>query len=179
MPWALFSESTRLAFFTAVTSVDSTGLPEAAVATGTMAIAAKLPGFEASVGTAAQPAPNWSPAAIAEPDMGAIDGAGAGAAADAAGAGAAAGAVPPPQAESETVQIAAAVATANLMVRMEKPFRKGESGRSTFRRRHSSAESDPFSVSDSGPPCPGAVIGVRSGRAGWMGLDQREIPTNG
>ncbi|MDT0352490.1 hypothetical protein [Pseudonocardia charpentierae] len=102
--------------------MDSTGLPEAAVATGTLAIAAKLPGFEASVGTAAQPAPNWSPAAIAEPDIGAIDGAAIGAAADAAGAGAAAGAVPPPQAESETVQIAAAVATANLMVRMEKPF---------------------------------------------------------
>ena len=74
MPCALLSESTRLAFFTAVTSVDSTGLPDAAVATGTLAMAAKLPGFEASVGTAAQPAPNWSPAAIAEPD-GAIDGA--------------------------------------------------------------------------------------------------------
>jgi hypothetical protein len=33
-------------------------LPEAAVATGTLAIASKLPGSDASVGTAAQPAPN-------------------------------------------------------------------------------------------------------------------------
>ena len=74
MPFALLSESTRLAFFTAVTSVDSTGFPDAAVATGTLAMAAKLPGFDASVGTAAQPAPNSSLAAMAEPD-GAIDGA--------------------------------------------------------------------------------------------------------
>ena len=43
IPCALLSESTRLAFFTAVTSVDRTGLPDAAVATGTFAMAAKLP----------------------------------------------------------------------------------------------------------------------------------------
>ncbi len=112
MPFALLSESTRLAFFTAVTSVDSTGFPDAAVATGTLAMAAKLPGFDASVGTAAQPAPNSSLAAMAEPD-GAIDGA-IGAAAGAGGAGAAAGAAPPPQAESETVQTAAAAKEAKF-----------------------------------------------------------------
>ena len=87
MPFALLSESTRLAFFTAVTSVDSTGFPDAAVATGTLAMAAKLPGFDASVGTAAQPAPNSSLAAMAEPD-GAIDGAvGAAAGAERGGRG--------------------------------------------------------------------------------------------
>src|SRR5215218_9829786 len=107
MPCALFSVSTRLAFLTAVTSVDRTGLPDAAVATGTFAMDAKLPGFDASVGTAAQLAPKFSPVAI-----GAIDGAGAiGAAADGAGAGAEAGAAPPPQADSETVQTAAAATT--------------------------------------------------------------------
>src|SRR4051812_33959234 len=100
MPCALFSASTRFAFFTAVTSVDSTGLPDAAVATGAFAIDAKLPGLEASVGTAAQPAPKFSPAAIADAE-GAIEGAGAaGAAADGAGAGAAGGGGPPPQAGS-------------------------------------------------------------------------------
>src|SRR3954469_17801827 len=106
MPCALFSASTRFAFFTAVTSVDRTGLPDAAVATGTFAMDAKLPGLEASVGTAAQPAPKFSPASIADAD-GAIEGAGAGAAADGAGAGAVAVLDPPPQADSETVQRAA------------------------------------------------------------------------
>ena len=42
----MFSESTSPAFLTAVTSVDSSGLPDAAVATGTWAIAWKLPGFD-------------------------------------------------------------------------------------------------------------------------------------
>ncbi|GHJ54299.1 hypothetical protein Nm8I071_36060 [Nonomuraea sp. TT08I-71] len=51
-----------MAFFTAVTSVDRTGLPDAAVATGTFAIASKLPGLAGSVGTAAQPEPNWAEA---------------------------------------------------------------------------------------------------------------------
>ncbi|GAA3284243.1 hypothetical protein GCM10020218_042090 [Dactylosporangium vinaceum] len=35
-------------------------MPEAAEATGTFAIASKLPGLAGSVGTAAQPAPNWA-----------------------------------------------------------------------------------------------------------------------
>src|ERR1700712_2719413 len=55
---AVFSGSPRPACLTAVTSVDSSGLPEAAVATGTWAMAWKLPGLAESVGTAAQPAPN-------------------------------------------------------------------------------------------------------------------------
>jgi hypothetical protein len=105
--------------------LDSTGLPEAAVATGTLAMAAKLPGFDASVGTAAQPAPNWSPAAMAEPE-GDIDGAiGAAAGADGAGSRCHGRAAPPPQAVSETVAAAAAAATANLRVRMGKPFQEG------------------------------------------------------
>jgi hypothetical protein len=88
------------------------------VATGTFAIAAKLPGFDGSVGTAAQPAPN-SPVAVA----GAIDGASAGAAeaaaagAAAAGAGAGAGAAVP-QADNETAQTEAAVTTANFRARI-------------------------------------------------------------
>src|SRR3954453_13348166 len=52
--WPL-SESTRLAAVTACTSVDSAGLALAAVATGTVAMPAKLPA--PSVGTAAHPAP--------------------------------------------------------------------------------------------------------------------------
>src|SRR5690349_856090 len=97
MFWAVLSESTRPACLTAVTRVDSSGLPDAAVATGTLAIAAKLPGFDASLGTAAQPGPN-SPETAA---CGAIDGAAAGAgagAAEGAAAGAGAGAVAVPQA---------------------------------------------------------------------------------
>jgi hypothetical protein len=93
-------------------------LPDAAVATGTFAIAAKLPGFDGSVGTAAQPAPN-SPVAVA----GAIDGASAGAAEGAAAgaaapAGAGTGAAAVPQADSATAQTEAAVTTANLRARM-------------------------------------------------------------
>src|SRR5919112_1052053 len=56
---AVFSESTRPACLTAVTSVDSTGLFDAAVATGSCAMPAKLPGSAESVGTAAQPAPKF------------------------------------------------------------------------------------------------------------------------
>src|ERR671916_262767 len=81
--WALLNESTSLACLTAVTSVESTGLPEAAVATGTLAIASKLPALAGSVGTAEQPAPN-SPSIMAGAELGAasaVDGAGAGAAA--------------------------------------------------------------------------------------------------
>ncbi|GAB7045728.1 hypothetical protein JCM9534A_08540 [Catenuloplanes indicus JCM 9534] len=43
---------------TALTSVVSSGLPDAAVATGTCAIAWKLPAFAGSVGTDAHPGPN-------------------------------------------------------------------------------------------------------------------------
>src|SRR4051794_11784669 len=57
----VFSESTRLAVVNACTSDDSAGLPLAAVAAGTAAIAAKLPG--PSEGTAAQPEPK-GPAAF-------------------------------------------------------------------------------------------------------------------
>ena len=101
---ALFSESTRPASVTAPTRVDSTGLPDAAVATGTLAMAAKLPGFDASVGTAAQPAPNC----LAGGHRGAIDGA----AIDGAAAGGAACAIGGrsralPHADSETVNTAA------------------------------------------------------------------------
>src|SRR6188472_792562 len=110
MSWAVLSESTRFACLTAATRVDSSGLPDAAVATGTCAIAAKLPGFDGSVGTAAHPAPN-SPVAVA----GAIDGASAGAAEGAAagaaapaGAGTGAGAAAVPQADSATAQAEAA-----------------------------------------------------------------------
>src|SRR3954447_6273845 len=124
MSWAVLSASTRFACLTAATRVDSCGLPDAAVATGTLAIAAKLPGFDGSVGTAAQPAPN-SPVAVA----GAIDGASAGAAegaaagaaaagAGAAGAGAGAGAAAAPQADRETAQTEAAVTTANFRARI-------------------------------------------------------------
>src|SRR3712207_702169 len=62
---AVFSESTRPASLTAETSVDSTGLFDAAVATGSWAMPAKLPGSDESVGTAAQPAPKF----IIEVDM--------------------------------------------------------------------------------------------------------------
>src|SRR4051812_41633507 len=114
MFWAVLSASTRFACLTAATRVDSCGLPDAAVATGTLAIAAKLPGFDGSVGTAAQPAPN-SPVAVA----GAIDGASAGAAEGAAAAaGAGAGAAAAPQADRETAQAEAAVTTANFRARI-------------------------------------------------------------
>jgi hypothetical protein len=64
MPWALLSESTRPALPTAVTRVESTGLCDAAVATGSVAIPSKLPG--PSFGTAAQADPNTAPEAIIE-----------------------------------------------------------------------------------------------------------------
>ncbi len=50
--------STRPAFFTAVTSVDSSGLLEAAVATGSLAMPSKLPA--PSFGTEEQAGPNGS-----------------------------------------------------------------------------------------------------------------------
>src|ERR1700761_6329796 len=55
MPLAEFSVSTRPAFLTAVTSVDSTGLADAAVATGAVDMPVKLPAPAA--GTEAQPGP--------------------------------------------------------------------------------------------------------------------------
>src|SRR4051794_7681999 len=113
MFWAVLSASTRFACLTAATRVDSSGLPDAAVATGTLAIAAKLPGFDGSVGTAAQPAPN-SPVAVAGAIDGASAGAAEGAAAGAAAAGAGAGAAAAPQADRETAQTEAAVTTANF-----------------------------------------------------------------
>jgi hypothetical protein len=79
------------------------------VATGTWAIDAKLPGLEASVGTAAQPGPN---SAIVVAMLGAVLAAGAGAPA------------PLPdvssllQAASEMVNRAAAAIAVNLAVRM-------------------------------------------------------------
>jgi hypothetical protein len=98
-------------------------------------MAAKLPGFEASVGTAAQPEPKFSPAAVEDME-GAIDGAGAaGAAADGAGAGAVA-VEPPPQADSETVQTAAAATTANFSVRIRSLSRMD--GHRVVRRRGTS-----------------------------------------
>src|SRR3954463_15855524 len=117
MSWAVLSASTRFACLTAATRVDSCGLPDAAVATGTFAIAAKLPGFDGSVGTAAQPAPN-SPVAVAGAIDGASAGAAEGAAAGAAAAGAGAGAAAAPQADRETAQTEAAVTTANFRARI-------------------------------------------------------------
>src|ERR1700729_2715561 len=55
MPLAEFSVSTRPAFLTAVTRVDSTGLADAAVATGAVAMPVKLPA--PLFGTEAQPGP--------------------------------------------------------------------------------------------------------------------------
>ncbi|GAA1337214.1 hypothetical protein GCM10009635_45840 [Actinocatenispora thailandica] len=52
------SVSTSFSFFTSDTRVDSSGLPLAAVATGTFAIAAVLPGFDGSVGIFEHAAPN-------------------------------------------------------------------------------------------------------------------------
>src|SRR3954463_7664501 len=118
MSWAVLSASTRFACLTAATRVDSCGLPDAAVATGTLAIAAKLAGFDGSVGTAAQPAPN-SPVAVAGAIDGASAGAAEGAAAGAAGpAGAGTGAAAVPQADSETAQTEAAASTANFRAGM-------------------------------------------------------------
>src|SRR5512132_3109175 len=64
MPWAVFRVSTRSAFVTAVTRVDSSGVLEAAVATGSWAMASKLPAPLA--GTVEQAAPNGPAAAIGD-----------------------------------------------------------------------------------------------------------------
>src|SRR5581483_10180707 len=66
MPLAEFSVSTRPAFLTAVTSVDSTGLAEAAVATGAVAMPVKLPA--PVFGTEAQPGPKSVAAVAADED---------------------------------------------------------------------------------------------------------------
>src|SRR4051794_41949601 len=63
---AELSVSTRPAFLTAVTSVDSSGLAEAAVATGAVAMPVKLPAPDA--GTDAQPGPKFLAAVAAEDD---------------------------------------------------------------------------------------------------------------
>src|SRR3954454_12264154 len=63
--WAELSVSTRPAFLTAVTSVDRTGLLEAAVATGSADMPEKLP--LPLLGTAEQPAPKGLPGMAAEP----------------------------------------------------------------------------------------------------------------
>ena len=62
---AEFSVSTRPAFLTAVTSVDRTGLADAAVATGAVDIPVKLPA--PVFGTDAQPGPKSAVVAASEP----------------------------------------------------------------------------------------------------------------
>src|SRR4029078_1752703 len=63
-----FRVSTRPAFATPVTSVDSAGLALAAEATGAVAMPLNEPGPD--FGTAAQPEPNvWAPAADAAPGV--------------------------------------------------------------------------------------------------------------
>src|SRR4051812_33396991 len=69
MPSAELSESTSPACLTALTRVDSSGLPDAAVATGTCAMAWKLPLSDASVGTAAQPVPKLTVESIVDGAM--------------------------------------------------------------------------------------------------------------
>ncbi|CAO0831525.1 hypothetical protein SMICM17S_12531 [Streptomyces microflavus] len=65
---ALLRVSTRPAFCTAVTSVESAGLLEAAVATGSFAMPSKLPA--PSVGTPAQAGPNGLSADVSSPAAG-------------------------------------------------------------------------------------------------------------
>src|SRR5690348_11297530 len=72
---ALLSVSTRPALVTAATSVDSAGFCEAAVATGSLAMTARLPGPLA--GTPAQAGPNGPPAAAC-PTAAGLEVAGAG-----------------------------------------------------------------------------------------------------
>src|SRR5690349_22672368 len=72
---ALLRVSTRPALVTAATSVDSAGFCEAAVATGSLAMTARLPGPLA--GTPAQAGPNGPPAAAC-PTAAGLDVAGAG-----------------------------------------------------------------------------------------------------
>src|ERR1700734_1455103 len=64
MPFAELSVSTRSAFLTAVTRVDSTGLFDAAVATGAVDMPVKLPDPED--GTAEQAGPNGFEAVCAD-----------------------------------------------------------------------------------------------------------------
>jgi hypothetical protein len=68
---AELSVSTRPAFVTAVTSVDSTGLAEAAVATGAVAMPAKLPA--PVFGTEEQAGPKSFAALAEEAGAGAVD----------------------------------------------------------------------------------------------------------
>ena len=65
MPLAAFSVSTRPAFLTAVTRVDSTGLADAAVATGAVAMPVKLPA--PVLGTAEHAGPKSDMALADEP----------------------------------------------------------------------------------------------------------------
>ena len=71
MPFAEFSVSTRSAFLTAVTRVDSTGLADAAVATGAVDMPVKLPDPE--YGTDAQPGPKSADAVDADGMADALD----------------------------------------------------------------------------------------------------------
>src|SRR5690349_9270322 len=115
MPSAELSESTNPACLTAVTSVDSSGLPDAAVATGTWAMAWKLPLFDGSAGTAAHPLPKFSMAGAA------LDIIGAGLVVVGAAAGSPAS-LPEsslPQAASEIEKIAAAVSAVILVARID------------------------------------------------------------
>src|ERR1700760_2356903 len=70
MALAAFSVSTRPAFLTAVTRVDSTGLADAAVATGAVAMPVKLPA--PVLGTDAHPGPKSDMALADEPAPDAI-----------------------------------------------------------------------------------------------------------
>src|SRR3954453_1826064 len=113
MSCAEFSVSTRPACLTADTRVDSCGLPEAAVATGTCAMAWKLALFAGSVGTAAQPGPKGAIAAVANM-------LGAGVAVVVAGAAALAVSLfeSLPHAASEIEKTAAAASAVSLGARM-------------------------------------------------------------
>src|ERR1700679_298701 len=68
MPAAEFSVSTSPACLTAVTRVDRSGLADAAVATGAVAIPVKLPAPD--LGTEAQPGPKSDVVDAAAPDAG-------------------------------------------------------------------------------------------------------------